>query len=157
MPTPNVRVGGSGFTVFQFKGTTLAYCQTIQDTAPAPVAQAVPVQSITDKVPTEIVTARALGPGTLRLTMYDQWNENVWQTLPGFGSARDLLDVFDAQVRQGSITCQRVIKKPNGANRVKAYYKCMITDIDDGEQVNIATMTMPKGFTVMYASSRWIS
>ncbi len=150
MPESKVRVGGSGLTVFSWQGQTLAFLQTIQDTAPTPVATAVPVQSITDEVPSEIVTARAVGPGTLRLTFYETWNESVWQKLPGFSSSFNLLDVLKTQLQLGSISCRKIIKVPNAAPRVKVYQNCMITDIDDGEQVNIASMVMPKGLTIMY-------
>ncbi len=149
------RLGGSGYTIFTFNGSTLAYCQTIQDTSPQPVAQAVAVQSITDKVPIEIVTARAVGPGTLRCTLMETWDLNAWQLLPGFGSARTLLDVFEEQVRQDEIKCMRIIRRPNGGPRAKVYHNCKITDIDDSEQVNISTMVMPKGFTIMYTHATW--
>ena len=151
MPDSKVRLGGSGLTVLTWQGgQPLAFLQTIQDTAPTPVATAVPVQSITDEVPSEIVTARAVGPGTLRLTFYETWNEGVWQKLPGFSTSYNLLDVLKTQLRLGSISCRKVIKLPNGGFRIKAYQNCMITDIDDGEQINIASMVMPKGLTVMY-------
>jgi len=150
MPQPKVRIGGSGFTVFSYTGKTLAYLQTIQDTAPTPVAQAVPVQSITDSYPKEIVTARAVGAGTLRLTFYETWNASVWQALPGLGKATNLLQVLQTQVKLGSITCRKIIKKPGGGTRAKVYHNCMIVDVDDGEQINIATMVLPKGLTIMY-------
>jgi hypothetical protein len=150
MPESKVRIGGSGLTVFSFGSKSLAYLQTIQDTAPTPVAQAVPVQSITDEVPSEIVTARAVGAGTLRLTFYETWNVSVWQQLPGFGNATSLLDVLKTQLGLGSITCRKIIKTPTGAPRTKVYHGCMIVDVDDGEQINIATMVLPKGLTIMY-------
>lgn len=153
MPDSKVRVGGSGLTVLSWQGQTLAYLQTIQDTAPTPVAAAVPVQSITDETPSEIVTARAVGPGTLRLTFYEEWNVAVWQKLPGFESANSLLDVLKTQLALGSISCRKIIRVPNAAPRVYVYQGCMITDIDAGEQVNIASMVMPKGITVMYTKA----
>lgn len=153
MPDSKVRVGGSGLTVLSWQNQTLSFLQTIQDTAPTPVAAAVPVQSITDEVPSEIVTARAVGPGTLRLTFYEEWNTGVWQKLPGFSAANNLLDVLKAQLSLGSITCSKIIKQPDGTFRTLVYQNCMITDIDAGEQVNIASMVMPKGITVMYTNA----
>ena len=167
MATSNsiVRVGGSGFTVMTWGGATLAYLQTIQDTAPTPVAQAVPVQSISDPFPTEIVTARAVGAGTLRLTFYETWDHAVWEDLlmtghpgksplvPGLTrESSSLLDVFKQQVLSAAIVITKVIQSPNNKNkpRVKVYHNCRITDVDDGEQINISTMIMPKGITVMY-------
>jgi len=155
MPQPTVRVGGSGLTTFKWKGQTLAFLQTIQDTAPTPVAAAVPVQSITDAHPSEIVTSQAVGPGTLRLTFYDVWNEEVWQKLAGFNTSYSLLDVLSNQLKNGVVTCSKLIAipPPRGGFRVKNYYNCMITDIDAGEQINIASMVMPKGLTIMYTHS----
>lgn len=150
MPETKVRIAGSGLTVFSWGSTTLAYCQTIAETAPTPVAQAVPIQSITDETPIEIVTARAVGAGTLRLTMYETWNASVWEQLPGMHGAHTLLDVFKRQISLGSVTCRKIIKTPNGKPRTKVYQNCVIVDVDDGEQINIASMVMPKGFTIMY-------
>jgi hypothetical protein len=162
MPQSKVRIGGSGLTVFQWTGAStgpegiMAYLQTIQDTAPTPVAQAVPVQSITDKTPKEIVTARAVGAGTLRLTFYELWNQSVWEGLPNFSGAHSLLDVLTRQLSLGSITCRKIIRKPDGSFRTKLYNNCVIVDVDDGEQVNIGTMVMPKGLTIMYTDYRMV-
>src|SRR5664279_2752695 len=143
MAQSKVRLGGSGLTVLSWQGQTLSYLQTIQDTAPQPVAAAVAVQSITDEVPSEIVTARAVGGGTLRLTFYEEWNTEVWQKLPGFGSAWSLLDVLKAQLSLGSITVSKIIKLPTGGFRQKIYQNCVITDADNGEQINISSMVIP--------------
>jgi hypothetical protein len=150
----SVRVGGSGLTVATFRGQTLSYLQTIQDTAPTPVAQAVPVQAIGDATPREIVTALAVGAGTLRLTFYEVWNKSVWQFLNDFAKSNSLLDVFKAQLSLDAIQIAKIIKDPRDTTktlRTKTYQKCKIVDIDDGEQVNIGTMVMPKGISVMYA------
>ncbi len=150
MPASTIRIAGSGYTIFHWKGNPLLLCQTIQETAPSPVAQAVPIQAINEPHPTEIVTAGAVGAGTLRLTMYEKWDKNVWQDLPDFGDAHSLLDIFAVQIAKGAITTSKVILKPDGTQRVKSYQNCKIVDVDDGEQVNIASMVMPKGFTLMY-------
>lgn len=150
MPESLSRVGGSGWTSFSWRGTTLAWLQVVADQAPAPVAQAQAVQALDDEHPREIVTARAVGPGTLRLTVYELWNGPVWQQLPGLETAATLLDVLKQQVNLGDISCRKVIRIPGGRFRTKVYYGCTITDSDDGEQINIGTMTIPKSLTVMY-------
>lgn len=146
------RVGGSGFTSFSWRGTTLAWGQTNQDTAPAPVAAAQAVQPLDAIHPVEIVTAQAVGAGTLRLTLFELWNGPVWQQLPGLESAATLLDVFAAQTTLGNISCRKIIKKPDGSFRTKVYYNCTITDGDDGETINIGTLIIPKNLTIMYTS-----
>lgn len=158
MAESRTRIGGSGWTTFSFRGTRLAWLQTLQDTAPAPVAQAQAVQPLDAQRPVEIVTARAVGPGTLRLTIFELWNANVWQQLPGLGNARNLLEIFQTQVGLGNISCRKIIRKPppQAGFRTKNYIGCVITDVDDGETINIGTMTLPKGITIMYSNVSYI-
>lgn len=147
------RIGGSGFTTMLFQNQRLAYLQVMQDTPPTPVATAQAVQPIDESVPLEIVTAMAVGVGTLRCTFYELWNEPVWSTLPGLSGTYNLLDVLKRQVTLGTITMQKVIKSPSGIMRARVYHNVVITDIDEGENVNIGTMTLPKTLTFQYCYS----
>lgn len=147
------RIGGSGFTTMTFRGTRLAYLQTLQDTPPQPVAGAQVVQAIDDETPQEIVTAMAVGAGTLRLTFYELWNEPVWATLPGLEGTANLLEVLKRQVTLGTITMQKIIKSPSGIMRARVYHNVVITDIDEGENVNIGSMSLPKTLTFQYCYS----
>ncbi|ABE67871.1 hypothetical protein SEA_TYKE_128 [Mycobacterium phage Tyke] len=147
------RIGGSGFTTMTFRGTRLAYLQTLQDTPPQPVAGAQVVQSIDDETPSEIVTAMAVGAGTLRLTFYELWNEPVWSRLPGLEGTNNLLEVLKRQVALGEVTCRKLIKSPSGITRARVYHGCVLTDIDEGEQINIGTMTLPKTITMQYVKT----
>jgi len=133
-----------------FQGIRLAYLQVIQDTPPTPVATAQAVQPIDEPVPLEIVTAMAVGVGTLRLTFYELWNEPVWARLPGLAGTSNLLDVLKAQVNMGTVTMQKVIQSPTGIMRAVVYHNVVITDIDAGENINIGTLTLPKTITVQY-------
>jgi hypothetical protein len=144
------RVGGAGFTTMTFRGTRLAYLQTLQDTPPQPVAGAQVVQSIDDEVPMEIVTSMAVGAGTMRMTFYELWNEPVWSRLPGLEGTNTLLDVLKRQIALGEIACRKLIKSPSGITRARVYHGCVLTDIDEGEQINIGTMTIPKTITMQY-------
>ncbi|QZE10465.1 hypothetical protein SEA_SCOOBYDOOBYDOO_119 [Mycobacterium phage ScoobyDoobyDoo] len=150
MAEPNVRLGGSGLTTMTFRGTRLAYLQTLQDTPPQPVAGAQVVQPIDSETPLEIVTALAVGAGSLRLTFYELWNEPVWSRLPGLEGTNNLLEVLKRQVQMGEVTCRKLIKSPSGITRARVYHGCVITDIDEGEQINIGTMTLPKTITMQY-------
>ena len=147
------RVGGSGFTTMTFRGTRLAYLQTLQDTPPQPVAGAQVVQAIDESVPQEIVTSLAVGAGTLRLTFYELWNEPVWSKLPGLEGTNTLLEVLQRQVSIGEVRCTKLIRSPSGIYRVRNYHGCVLTDIDEGEQVNIGTMTLPKTITMQYTKT----
>ena len=150
MAEPNVRLGGSGLTTMTWRGTRLAYLQTLQDTPPQPVAGAQVVQAIDDETPREIVTALAVGAGSLRLTFYELWNRPVWATLPGLEGTNNLLEVLKRQITLGEVTCRKLIKSPLGITRARVYHGCVITDIDEGEQINIGTMTLPKTITLQY-------
>lgn len=144
------RIGGAGFTTMTFRGQRLAYLQTLQDTPPQPVAGAQVVQSIDDPTPMEIVTSLAVGAGTLRLTFYELWNEPVWSRLPGLEGTNTLLEVLQKQVQLGEVRCTKLIKAPSGLFRIRNYHGCVLTDIDEGEQINIGTMTLPKTITMQY-------
>lgn len=157
MADSNVRVGGSGWTAFTWRGQRLAWLQVISDTAPRPVATPKSIQPLDAEYPVEILTPRAIGAGTLQLTNFELWNESVWQQLPGLESASDILDVFKTQVALGNISCQKIIKKPGGGQRIKNYYGCTITDIQDSEQIRIDTMELPKSITVMYTRAKWLN
>ena len=144
------RIGGSGFTTMLYQNQRLAYLQTMSDTPPTPVASATAVQPIDESVPLEIVHSMAVGVGTLRCTFYELWNWPVWSALPGLESTYSLLDVLKRQVTLGSITMQKVIKSPTGVMRARVYHNVVIVDIDEGENVNIGTMVLPKTLTFQY-------
>lgn len=144
------RVGGSGFTTMLYQNQRLAYLQVMQDTPPTPVATAQAVQPIDEHVPLEIVTAMAVGVGTLRCTFYELWNEPVWAALPGLEGTFNLLDVLRRQVNLGAITMQKIIKSPSGLMRARIFHNVVVTDIDEGENINIGTMTLPKTLTFQY-------
>lgn len=154
MSESKVRIGGSGYTVMSWRDQRLAYLQTLQDTPPQPVAQAQAVQPIDAPEPLEIVTAQAVGPGTLKMTFYELWNTPVWAGLPGLEGTNNLLEVLRRQVEMDEITCRKIIKVPGtvGQYRTYAYRGCKIVDIDQGEQINIGTMTLPKTITLQYTS-----
>lgn len=147
------RIGGSGFTTMMWNGSRLAYLQVIQDTPPTPVATAQSIQPIDESVPLEIVTSMAVGVGTLRATFYELWNEPVWSGLPGLEGTSNLLDVLKRQISLGTITMQKIIKSPSGVMRAKVFHNVVVTDIDEGENINIGTMTLPKTLTFQYCYS----
>jgi len=150
MTEPKVRVAGSGFTVLSFQGTRLAYLREVGDRTPQPVAQAEEVQPLDEPVPLEIVTAQAVRGGVLSLQFYELWNTPVWAQLPGFEGTNNLLDVLKRQITLGAITCRKVIKSPTGVMRARVYYNCVITDVNEGETVNIGSMTLPKTIQIAY-------
>lgn len=150
MSESKTRIGGSGYTTLLFQGQRLAYLQVIQDTPPTPVASAQAVQPIDEPVPLEIVTSSAVGVGTLRMTFYEKWMSPVWSTLPGLEGTNNLLEVLRRQISLGNITMQKIVRSPSGILRARVYHQVTITDIDEGENINIGTMTLPKNITAQY-------
>lgn len=133
-----------------YNNLRLAYLQTLQDTPPTPVATAQAVQPIDEPVPLEIVPASAVGVGTLRCTFYELWNQPVWEALPGLAGTQNLLGVLKRQMILGNVSMQKIIKAPTGYMRGFVYHQVFIADIDQGENVNIGTMTLPKTITCQY-------
>lgn len=150
MAQSRVRIGGSGYTVLTWRGNTLAYLQNINDQAPTAVARSEEIQPIDEAHPIEIVTAQAVRGGVLSMRFYELWNTPVWASLPGLEGTTTLLDVLRRQLALGEITCQKIIKNPNGQYRVRVYHGCVIEDIDENENVQIDTMTLPKTIRVKY-------
>lgn len=150
MAESNTRVGGSGYTTLLFQGRRLSYLQVIQDTPPTPVATAQAVQPIDEPVPIEIVTAAAVGVGTIRMTFYERWHSPAWAMLPGLEGTNNLLEVLMRQISLGNITMQKIMRSPTGIMRARVYHGVVITDIDEGENINIGTMTLPKTLTAQY-------
>lgn len=150
MSESKTRVGGSGYTSLLYQGQRLAYLQVIQDTPPTPVATAQAIQPIDEPVPIEIVTSGAVGVGTLRMTFYERWITPVWSTLPGLEGTNNLLEVLKRQLSLGNITMQKVVRSPSGIMRARVYHQCVIVDIDEGENINIGTMSLPKTLTAQY-------
>lgn len=149
MAQQRFRVGG-GYTAFTFRSKPLAYVDVIADQAPQPVANPEPVQPLDARHPIEIAFPVAHGPGTLTLTIREQWGEDVWEQLPGYQGTTDIIDIFQRNINQGSIQCQKIIRMPNGRVRSVIYHGVVVTNVDDSETVDIRTMTLPKRITLMY-------
>src|ERR1700761_860860 len=105
-----------------YQGLRMAMLPVINDTQPTPVAAAQAIQPIDESVPIEIVTAQAVGVGTIRGTFYELWNQPVWQLLPGLQGTWTLLDILKRQTSLGSVTMQKVIKAPKGTMRALVYH-----------------------------------
>lgn len=150
MSQSKVRVGGSGFTVMTWQGQQLAWLQVLNDTAPTAVAAAQAIQPIDEEHPVEIVTAQAVGAGTLQLTFFELWNAPVWAQLPGFEGTNNLLEVLKRQLSLGEITCRKIIKNPSGVYRTRVYHNCVIVDFDESERVDIGALSLPKSIRIQY-------
>lgn len=177
-PARQFRVGGSKFTVFHWgnPGQLIAHCNQVAHTSPAPVADAVAIQPIDARRPLEIVTANAIGMGTIVLEIVELYGLAVWQELGTLASAitgdtgldglpqnantkrennkTDLADIFNAVASSATpISVTKFIYPPAGskvANYTEQYFNCVISNFQDGETITIGSMQIYKQITVNY-------
>lgn len=149
MPNQTFRVGG-GYTAFTFNGSPILYCRTVSEQGPRPVAAPEEIHPLDKEHPIEIAFPAAMRAGTLTLEIMEQWNKFAWESLPGYDGTSNIIEVFRKNMSNGSITCTKIIKNPAGGTRTITYHNCVITDIDDSENVTVNTMTFAKRITIMY-------
>lgn len=152
-----VRVGGSGFTVFTWQGSIIAFARQIAHTSPTPVGPgAVPIQPMDQPYPIEIITPAAAGPGSLTLELYELYGERVWDRLAQVAGTIDIVDIFrTVAATPNPITLVKYILPPKLSGQraqptVEQYHNCVISQVLDGETIEIGTMEVLKQITVMY-------
>lgn len=155
MPTSKTRVVGSGFSVLRWNGQKIAFLENVNDQGQTPVAAPQAVQPLDEPYPIEFAVPRAMNAGNFILTIRELWDRPVWQHLAGLEAAQDLLGVWDVMARMaGTITCQTIIKPPQGNYwRLKTYHNVVITSIDDSESIGIGTVTVAKSIGCSYTHS----
>ena len=158
----NVRVTGSGFTTFNFRGQPLMYLSKIADSGQKPYASGSPVEGIIPigaRHPIEVVTSRVLNFGTLEITVWEKWDGPAWWQIPGLEGTNDIVEVYERLANEpADVTCQTIIKPPNGRPwRGKTYMNVIITDIDDSENVDVGGMSVPRSITCAYTHTKPIS
>lgn len=163
MPQTKVRVVGSGFTTFNYRGKPIAFCEGVEDSGQRAFSDlGQPYQFIHPlgaKHPVEIATSRVLQGGTLVLTIRELWNAPVWQQLDGMARAMNIVDIFEILAQDPNyVTCTQIIKPPGTENRPAAwrgknYHNCTIVDINDSDTVTVGALAVTKGITVAYTHS----
>jgi hypothetical protein len=143
---------------------------------PGPVA----IHPMDEPYPVQIITPAALGMGSLVLNMYELYDEKVWDRLgspikggnlgstPNFSNdvnlgngilkgCNDLADVFITIAALKDYECNVVkyIRPPvlEGQSRQpysEQYHGCVITNITDGEAIEVGTMEVTKQVTIAY-------
>lgn len=145
------RVVGSGFTTFNYRGKPIAFLESFADSGQEPIAQPEAIHPLGERHPVEIATPRALSAGTLTLTIRELWNGEVWQQLQGLAGTTDIVDVFTVMAQDPTaVTCQMIIKAPDGSVRGKTYHNCTVTRIDTSENVSMGALTVPRQITIWY-------
>ena len=160
MPQTKVRVVGSGFTTFNYRGKPIAFCEGVEDSGQRAFSDlGQPYQFIHPlgaKHPVEIATSRVLQGGTLVLTLRELWNAPVWQQLNGMARAQNIVDIFEVLAQDPNyVTCTTIIKPPGTERnpsrwRGKNYHNCTIVDIADGDTITVGALAVTKGITVAY-------
>lgn len=143
---------------------------------PGPVA----IHPLDEPYPVQVITPAASGMGSLTLDLYELYNEKVWDRLASdvhgtpqspfgginsndistgggiFNGAVDLVDVYIRQAEfDGSLNVVKYIRPPviggqKGQPYAEQYHGCVITNITDGENINVGSMEIIKQVTVAY-------
>lgn len=154
MPPTKVRVAGSGFTTFNYRGKPIAFLDSIQDSGQPPFGGGIEgIIPIGASHPVEVVTGRVIDFGRLTLSIRELWDEPVWYQLAGLnGVGETITDVWKALADDpAQVTCQMIVKPPGSSVwRGKTYHNCVVTDITDGEQITVGSLSISKNITVAY-------
>lgn len=155
-PQTRVRVVGSGFTTFNYKGQPIAFMDRVADSGQAAYSDAgqgyeaiIPIGA---EFPVEIATSRVLNFGTLTCRLRELWNEPIWWQLVGLSGTETIVDVWKRLGDEpGETTCQMVIKPPGSPTwRSKVYHDCVVVNIQDGEDVTVGALSVGKEITIAY-------
>lgn len=174
------RVGGSAFTVFTWANSVIGFGQQIATVSPTPVgAGATPIQPMDSPYAIEVITPAAQTIGTITMQLKELYNQKVWEQLAGLAGAPDLVNIFIRMAafglnsQGGGIQVAKLIRPPllQGVNptnplssasltKIQAgnqpygeiYNNALITNVQDGETIDIGTMDINKQITIAYTS-----
>jgi hypothetical protein len=152
-----VRTVGSNYTTFQYQGKAIAYLEIINDAGQRALSNGGAgyefIHPLGYVTPTDIVTSRVLDGGTLTLGIRELWNQEVWEQLQGLTGAKTIVDIFNALAAAPQyVTCTKIITPPPGAGSRygKVYHRCVVVGVQDGEQVDIGSLSVQKSLTIGY-------
>ena len=152
MAQANVRNVGSNYTVFRWRGRSIAYLEAVSDSGQKQLVEVESIYPLGESHPTEFVTPRAMTGGSLTFTIRELWDKPVWQHLFGLEGSNNIIDVWNALARDPSVvTCQTIIVPPQGNYyRTKTYHNVVVSDIDDSESISMTQMSIPRRMTCLY-------
>jgi hypothetical protein len=155
--TNRARLGGSGFTVFVWDSKPVAFARQISHTSPTPVGPGpVPIHPLDAPYPIDIITPAASNIGTLLLELYELYNKKVWDDLSNLAGSVDLVDIFiRVAERENPISLVKHVRPPRLGGQAyrpytEEYHNCVITNVEDGEAIEVGTMEVLKRITVAY-------
>jgi hypothetical protein len=93
-----------------------------------------------------------LGIGAITATIRELWNQPVWYHLSGLAGARTITDLWEVLRNDtNAVTCRMVIRPPNNQPiRGKIYHGCVVTAIDDAENVTVGALTVARTVSISY-------
>lgn len=156
---PGVRTVGSNYTTFQYAGKSIAYLEVVADQGQNAFGGASGagyefIHPLGYAYPTDIVTSRVLEAGQMQLTVRELWHQEIWQQFPGLTGARSITDIFRILAASPQyVTCTKIITPPSGRKYGKVYHKCVIIAIQDGEQIDVGALSVPKTMTIAYTNT----
>lgn len=150
-----VRVVGSNYTAFAWAGKPIAYLEVVTDSGQQALSNEGAgyqfIHPLGYATPTDIVTSRALDGGTLALSIRELWNQNVWEHMAGLAGTSNIIEVFERLAATPQyITATKIITPPGGTRRGKVYHRCVVLQIQDGEEVSIGALSIAKSVLVGY-------
>lgn len=158
---PNrTRVGGSGFTAFFWRSKPIGFCRQLAHTSPTPVGPGpTPIHPLDEPYPVDIVTPAAQNIGTLTMELYELYNMKVWDQLSLIAGSRDLVNIFIAVAEADPIHIVKAVFPPKlrgttGKPYSDHFYNCVITNVEDGETIEVGTMEITKRITVAYTRTQ---
>lgn len=104
----------------------------------------------------EIMTPAASNIGTLTLELYELYGEKVWERLAGLAGTTDLVSIFIkvAQLNKPINIVKYILPPAKGgvfpAPTTEIYHNCVITNVLDGETIEVGTMEVMKQIEVAY-------
>lgn len=176
--TRRYRVGGSGYTVFTWNGTIVGSARQTTHTSPTAVGPGpTPIHPLDVSRPVEIITPAAISMGELQLEIYELYGKTVWHDLSTISGSVDLAVIFKKVADSGNgITLSKFIYPPagntgdaasegltnfsvgsggeapsrGGKHTEEQYHNVVITNVLDGETIEIGTMEVMKRVEVAY-------
>jgi hypothetical protein len=159
LPDTKVRVVGSGYSTFNYKGQKIAFLEAVDDSGQRAFSDAGQsyqfIHPLGSRTPVEIATSRVLAGGTLNLTIRELWGGPIWTQLAGLGAAQNIVDIYEILAADAAyVTCQTIIQPPGGQRpRGKIYHNCVVVDIADNDTITVGALAVAKGIVVAYTHS----
>lgn len=171
MANVRTRVGGSGFTTFNWTDAAgthiIGMAENVVVNPVQPVAQPVAIQPINAQRPVEIITPGAHTNGTITLTLTEVYSQSVWQRFAALSNSQDIVDIMRTlNALDKAPQVMKVIEpghNPPGSRQqvyTETFYGIAVASVEDqGETITFNTMNIPKNMTLWYTHSTkdWIN